>query len=117
MLTIVKSNVEEMEKLLKKWEASPLFERTHSKTYTSSELKDAFRTSISTRHKEIQDDGKQIVKFLSNSNRTLKVLDLKDCTFRNGVLRLARQCGLGKHMLILYLTSLCLVSQPLLWCR
>ena len=98
VLTTVKGNVEEMSRILASWESSLLFERKEGKTYSERELKDLFHAIITQRHKEIQDNGKQLVKLLSNSNRTLKanthsvsLLPLDSC-------RLVKLLGHGRLM-------------------
>ena len=85
VLGTVKGNVDEMRSILSNWESSLLFERKESKTYQARELEESFSSMVSQRHREIQEGGKQLVKLLSNSNRTLKVRHrLKDAVAREG---------------------------------
>lgn len=97
VLTTVKGNVDEMSKILANWESSLLFERKENKTYSAKELKDSFNSIISQRHKQIQDNGKQLVKLLSNSNRTLNVkyIVFPKCKAAG---RLAKLPGHGRRM-------------------
>lgn len=50
-----------------------MFERKEGKTYTFDELQSATSTVVQARHTAIRDDGKTIIKLMSNSNRTVKV--------------------------------------------
>lgn len=50
-----------------------MFERKEGKTYTFEELQTATAAIVSARHTAIRDDGKNIIKLMSNSNRTVKV--------------------------------------------
>ena len=83
VLSTVKGNVDEMCAVLSNWESSLLFERKENRTYPARELEESFASMVSQRHRDIQEGGKQLVKLLSNSNRTLKVRHLlKDAVTR-----------------------------------
>lgn len=74
ILRTIKDNLEETRKVLGTWETNLMFERKDNKIYTFEELRDSAAALSSQRHKAVQDDGKNIIKYLSNSNRTLKVI-------------------------------------------
>ncbi len=73
VLTTIKENVRLTQQALAKWEVNYMFDRKEGKTYTFEELNDDFNQRIQMRHSEIRDAGKEITKFLSSSNRVLKV--------------------------------------------
>ncbi|CAD7696266.1 unnamed protein product [Ostreobium quekettii] len=73
MLSTIKDNVKETKQILKTWETNLMFDRKEGRVYTFEELKDSCKQLIQQRNSQIQEDGKKIIKLLSNSNRTLKV--------------------------------------------
>lgn len=73
MLSTIKDNVKQTRQILKAWESNLMFDRREGRVYTFEELKDSCNQLIQQRNSAIQEDGKKIVKLLSNSNRTLKV--------------------------------------------
>eukprot|EP00951_Prasinocladus_malaysianus_P003015 scaffold21499_cov40-Prasinocladus_malaysianus.AAC.1 len=74
ILTVLKSNVKGTRDILADWVANIMFiNRKDNRVYSYDELNSAFKELIHTRHSAISDKGKEIVKLLSSSNRTLKV--------------------------------------------
>ena len=74
ILTVLKNNVADTRKILQGWVSSIMFiARKENKVYTFAELNSAFKEVIEKRHSGISDQGKEIVKLLSSSNRTLEV--------------------------------------------
>eukprot|EP00884_Botryococcus_braunii_P022565 jgi/Botrbrau1/8993/Bobra.0148s0096.1 len=71
-LNTIKGNVRRTREILAEWSSRPLFERKESKVYCFEELQTAFKDSISVRHGQVSDGGRDIAKLLSNSNRILK---------------------------------------------
>lgn len=73
VLMTIKENVQETCQILKNWETNLMFDRREGRVYDFDDLNASFNQLIQQRHSEIQENGKQIIKLLSNSNRILKV--------------------------------------------
>ena len=73
-LMVLKDNVGGTRKVLQGWSDNVMFiTRKDSKVYSYNELQNAFKDVMESRHMDISDEGKQIVKLLSSSNRTLNI--------------------------------------------
>ena len=73
ILRVLKDDVKSTQERLKEWETKLMFERKEGKTYSFDELQSATSAVLSARHSTIRDDGKTIIKLMSNSNRTVKI--------------------------------------------
>lgn len=62
-----------MQDVLRAFERNLMFERKEGKVYAADELAEASAALMSTRHAEMRDAGKEIIKLLSASNRVVKV--------------------------------------------
>eukprot|EP00899_Mesostigma_viride_P009330 jgi/Mesvir1/18399/Mv14277-RA.1 len=73
ILQTIKSNVTKTIQTLDKWEANLMIERKEGKVYTTEDFQESHRVLTNTRYNDISDGGLEIQKFLSSSNKTLKV--------------------------------------------
>jgi dynein heavy chain len=75
ILSVLKSNVADTRKILEGWMSNIMFisRKDNTRVYSFADLNSAFKEVIEARHSAISDQGKEIVKLLSSSNRTLKV--------------------------------------------
>lgn len=73
VLMTIKENVQETCQILKIWETNLMFDRKEGRVYDFDDVNTSFNQLVQQRHSEIQENGKQIIKLVSNSNRILKV--------------------------------------------
>jgi len=78
LVTALKQNVSEIEKILATWVSKPLLERKKQKTYSPDEFGTLFAERVAARKKEMEDQGNQIHNLVLKSNRALRVAKTMD---------------------------------------